>query len=355
ALQSADGDTLLLFDEFLSQTSPDEGAALACSMLEEFKRRGALLFATTHNEKIKMFVQTQPGMKNAGMEFKDRPTYRLIVDVPQGSNALLVAQEMGIEAGILKRAREFLDPQIYSFNQLLENLAQEATQVKKLREELEELKKDYEARIGRFGEYTKQQKAKMHQEFESLIDQQRREFSTLIRRIKESRASKPAIEEARKFMAQAERTLEKRREPYFPRMGETVSVPRYKFKGEVLAIEDQRYLIGSEKMKIWVGPDEIEMVKEEKNKVTESAGISDFIPVLNLRGKFRDDIFPALDRFIYDAICKNYKVVTILHGKGRGILRQAVADYLKKIKEVKSFRSGELSEGGTGVTIVELE
>ncbi len=354
AMNQAGGTSLVLLDEFLSQTSPDEGAALACALLEEFERRHALLFTTTHNEKVKMFVQTKSGMKNAGMEFNGRPTYRLVLDLPQASNALNIAAQMGIAEGLLKRAREFLDPAISSFNQLLEQLAIESSRAKSLREELAVMKSEYEDRSVRLGESARRESERMRQEFEVLVEKQRREFSILVREMKATKASKPAVKKAEAFIAASQQDLV-RREPYNPAIGETVYAPRYHLQGEVQAYEDGKYLVAAEKMKMWLGPEDLEKAKTPDKKAEPVGTPVEFVPELFVRGKYRDDIFPLLERFIYDAICLNQKQVRIVHGKGQGILRRTVALYLKGVKEVKSFGPAEAGQGGDGVTVVELK
>ena len=354
ALNQAGGTSLVLLDEFLSQTSPDEGAALACAMLEEFERRHAFLFTTTHNEKVKMFVQSRSGMKNAGMEFNGRPTYRLVLDLPQASNALSIAGEMGIDEGLLKRARELLDPAISSFSTLLEQLAIESAGARRLREELAEMKSEYEEGTANWKESARREKEKMSQDFEALVEKQRREFSTLAGEMKAAKASKPTVKKAEAFITASQQHLLKR-EPYHPTKGETVYAPRYRLQGLVLAYKEGKYLVASEKMKVWLGPDELEKAKTPAEKAEPVVTPGEFVPELFVRGKYRDDILPLLERFIYDAICLNLKQVRIVHGKGQGILRQTVALYLEGVKEVKSFGSAEPGQGGDGVTVVELK
>ncbi len=351
----SDRESIILLDEFLSQTSPDEGAALACALLEEFRDKGCQLFATTHNERIKMFAQTQPAMKNAGMEFKGRPTYRLILDIPQASNALQIAREFGLAEQLLKRAKEFLDPDVYSFNQLLEKLAVESNRLKTLREELEILKADYQDKVEGFRDYTRREKEKMHKKFTDFFEEKQREISTVIKEIKASRAQKSVVKKAQELMDNSLKQSMIKKEPYYPDIGEIVYSERYKIEGAVLAEKQGKYLVASEKMKVWLGPEEIAKTKSQIKKSNEIVKQGDFTPRLNLRGKYREDIMPLLERFIYEAIYHNLKQVVIVHGKGLGILRQAVTEYLKNNDQVASFRLGQPDEGGNGVTIVELK
>lgn len=209
-------DTLILFDEFLSQTSPDEGAALACALLEEFRELGCRLFVTTHNERIKMFVQSQPLMKNAGMEFRGKPTYRLMLDLPQASNALNVAREMGVGEKLIKRAESFLDPVVYSFNQLLEKLAIESTRAKELSTEFESLKDEYETKVSGFKEYSRREKEKMRDDFESFMEKKSREIVALVKEIRASQASKSAVKKAQDAIETSRCSVSAKQEPYFP-------------------------------------------------------------------------------------------------------------------------------------------
>jgi DNA mismatch repair protein MutS2 len=323
-------------------------------MLEEFKTRGSLVITTTHNEKVKMFVQTQTGMKNAGMEFRDRPTYRLILDLPQASNALSVARELGVEERLLERARGFLDPAIASFNKLLEQLAVESTRAADLSRELAGLKEGYEEKVRVFEKKSGLEQERMRSEFQELIAKQRREFTALYKEVKAMKASKVTVKKVDTFLAASEKKVMKR-EPYHPEIGELVRAPRYNFEGEVLASQEGQYLVGSEKMKMWLPPDEIEPSQKVKKVAEPALGAGDFVPELHLRGRYRDDVFPLLERFIYEAVCHDQKELRIVHGKGQGILRQAVIEFLKTVKEVKSFRPGGRGEGGDGVTVVELK
>lgn len=108
-------------------------------------------------------------------------------------------------------------------------------------------------------------------------------------------------------------------------------------------------------MKVWLEPEMMEKAAGQGKEIAEVIPKGDFVPRLHLRGKYREDILPMLERFIYDAVCYDIKQVTIVHGKGQGILRRAVAEFLKGNRQVASFRLGGTGEGGDGVTIAELK
>ncbi len=117
--------SLVLLDELMSQTSVEEGSALASAIMEEFARKKSTVLATTHNENLKIFVSKRSDMLNGGMEFTDRPTYRLILGIPQPSNALKLASKLGVGKGVIENALKYLDKDKMSLNKLFEDLSKE--------------------------------------------------------------------------------------------------------------------------------------------------------------------------------------------------------------------------------------
>lgn len=260
----ADGHSLVLLDELMSQTSVEEGSALASAVLDELREKGIVL-ATTHNENLKIFVSNQPDMINAGMEYTDRPTYRLILGVPQPSNALKLARQLGLKPTVLERAASYLDAEKMEVNQLFEDLSRELKAVEDERVELTRLVTDYEERSAAFNLKKKQESDELRTKYRNELTRAKRDVEKLIKTLRKEGPRPDTVHKTRTFFA-GKIAAQPAVEPYHPAVGELVRIRELKRIGQVVEEKQGKYKISLENIFYWVEPTDIESIKEPKEE-----------------------------------------------------------------------------------------
>jgi len=255
--------SLVLLDELMSQTSVEEGSALASAILDELSRDRNVVLATTHNENLKIFVSNRDDMINGGMEYTDRPTYRLILGVPQPSNAIRLARTLGINHIVLEKAASYLDEKKMSVNKLFEDLSRELKAVEEERKKLSSLGEVYEEKLTAFN-------AKKRQEFDELRSKHRNELTKakrnverLIKTLRKEGPKPDVVRKTRDFF-EAELHGEAHTEVYHPEIGELVRIRELRRIGQVVAEKQGKYKIGLQNIYYWVEPTDIESIKEDK-------------------------------------------------------------------------------------------
>ncbi len=258
----ADGNSLVLLDELMSQTSVEEGSALASAVLDELRDKGTVL-ATTHNENLKIFVSNQSDMINAGMEYTDRPTYRLILGVPQPSNALKLARQLGLKATVLERASSYLDAEKMEVNQLFEDLSRELKAVEEERVKLSRLATDYEEKLAAFNIKKKQESDELRAKYRNELTKAKRDVEKLIKTLRKEGPRPDTVHKTRTFFV-GKIAAEPPVEPYHPDVGELVRIRELKRIGQVVEEKQGKYKISLENIFYWVEPTDIESIKETK-------------------------------------------------------------------------------------------
>jgi DNA mismatch repair protein MutS2 len=380
-------DSLVLLDELGAGTDPIEGAALAQAILEALHAAGARTIATTHYSELKNFAYARDRVENASVEFDTvtlRPTYRLLIGKPGRSNAFEIALRLGLPAGLIKRAREFLTVEQIKFEELMHNLekaqqeaesdraavAELAAEARTIKERHERLEADLAGRRETI-------LAKAGEEARSLVSSVKMEAESAVRELREkiaaetTRARESAVQEAREKIGMLQRKVsravpEKVYSGQIPAVlcaGQEVYLPKYNQRGHVIAPPslggDVQVQVGIIKMNVPLK--ELRTVEKPKESwgQSEVAGMimdkaRDISIELNLRGQYADEALSNVEKYLDDAYLAGLPRVTLIHGKGTGSLRTAVHKLLKGHRRVKSFRLGEHGEGGYGVTIVEL-
>ncbi len=381
ALDESDSSSLVLIDELGAGTDPIEGAALAKSVLEELEEKGAMSIATTHLGSLKSFVASSKGMRNASMAFDPltlKPLYRLEVGIPGQSRAIETAAKMGLSERVVDRARASLsreDRQTADLLAELEALKREAQREKDTlssgTRKLGELVKEYETKLAQYEEERKELKARAAREARALLNEAR----TLARSVKEelkSAAAKPAelarlkrtIDEADQVLAMDESprsrpvpavkplSVEEGMKVWAQDIDSVVTVVSAPDREGRVKVERKGVRIDTHVSRLGPAPDE----KEHTERVVAAGPASDetFSASLDLRGFLADEALDSLDKYLDGAMLRGIARVTIIHGKGKGILRERVQEALSACTFVKKYRLGELNEGGAGVTVVEL-
>jgi DNA mismatch repair protein MutS2 len=257
------GNSLVLLDELMSQTSVEEGSALASAILDEFSRRDAIVLATTHNENLKLFVSNREDMINGGMEFTDHPTYRLLLGVPQPSNALKLASQLGLQSTVLDKAVSYLDEEKISVNRLFEDLSAQLKSVEEEREKLSSLVDDYENKLAAFNIKKKKESDELRVKYRNELAKAKNDVERLIKALRKEGPKPDMVGKTRRFFKD-KLDLKPPAEPYHPAVGELVRIRELKRIGQVVAEKQGKYKISLQNIFYWVQPTDIESIREEK-------------------------------------------------------------------------------------------
>jgi len=387
-VESSTKDSLVLLDELGAGTDPTEGAALAISILNHLYNKLATTIATTHYTELKKYALSTKGVQNASMEFDIEtlsPTYRLIIGVPGKSNAFEISKKLGLSEKIIGHARRFIEEGDVAFEDVITSIESdrkrvedEAAKAQSLREELEKVKE----RMAFQEEKAAREKEKLLREAQdearALVEEARREIDSLKKEISETIENADVsakIEEGRRRLAENkkkyQRTEEKIENSEKPdakdiKEGIRVNVLSVGEKGVVLSSPDSKgdlfVQVGSLKMKVNI--EGITLVKEnvtdkqrEKTKYSRlNSAKAATVPLsINVIGKNLDEATDIVDKYIDDAFLAGLENVTVIHGKGAGILREGLGQSLRRNKHVSAIRKGGYHEGGDGATIVTLK
>ena len=382
-LETLDYESLVLFDELGAGTDPQEGAALAISILDEAHTRGAKVIATTHYPELKAYGYNKEGVINASVEFDVEtlsPTYRLLIGVPGRSNAFEISTKLGLNERIIRNARGMVGVESNKVENMIASLETSRKEAEKDWQEAEEylrnaedLHKDLQKQLLEYEDKKDVLIEKAKQEARQLVEKAQAEAEEIIRDLRKMRMEKSAevkehelieakrrLNEAkpeeskkiRKAVASTTRTL---------KPGDEVKVLTWGQIGQLLEkISDHEWNVQVGIMKMKVHEKDLEFKKSPKpvetKTITKIKGKDFHVNLeLDLRGERYENALARVEKYIDDALLAGYPRVSIIHGKGTGALRQGVREYLKNHRSVKTMRFGEASEGGIGVTIVELK
>ncbi len=380
-LEHADDRTLVLLDELGTGTDPEEGAALACAVLQDIREKGSLLFATTHLTDIKGFVHRTEGMLNASMEFdhvRHEPLYRLRVGEPGQSHALDVAARYGLPERIIRRARELLGSQRIEFDRLIAELNEKRADYERGMALLELQRKDLEERDMQLRRMVSEAERKhretlagAYHEADSIVSATRRQMNALFDEMKRSERAR-----RRDLIAEAERQQHALREKISEYGGEETRTPSIDeiMEGDVVFVRSLGHDapvaevdLRHSRVRVISGDKEVEVPltdlgyrrgkaapvsTESKTPKSEGDRVETKIHLVGLRV---DEAISRLEPFLNHAALAGVGEVVIIHGIGKGILMRAVRDHLKGHPLVREFRSGTPQEGGAGVTVTSLK
>lgn len=384
-LQKFDHESLVLFDELGAGTDPQEGAALAISILDEVHGRGARVMATTHYPELKAYGYNRPGVANASVEFDIEtlsPTYRLLIGVPGRSNAFEISSRLGLPESIIDRAKGFTGTDRHEVESMIASLEEtrrqsedDAERSHALLLESERLRKELQDKLQAYEERKEALDKKAKEKARKIVDEAKREAEAIIAELREMRKNADQVVkeheliEARKRLEEAtpledNKVLKKAAQVKARAqnlvVGDEVKVLSYGQRGTLLEkVSNTEWVVQMGILKMKISDSDLEYIKPEKEPVLRTAGVknrnSHVKLELDLRGERYEDAILRTEKYIDDALLSNYGRVSIIHGVGTGALRQGIQSYLKKHKRVKSFRFGEAGEGGLGVTVVELK
>lgn len=375
--------SLVLFDELGAGTDPTEGAALAMSILDFLHKRGVRTVATTHYSELKGYAFNEPNAINASVEFDVqslRPTYRLMIGVPGRSNAFAISQRLGLRTDVIEAAKSRLTTEDVQVDELIRKLEHNQLIAEQERREAEELRRELEALRGEFEKeretfYAQKDKLmeraeeearkavrKAEKEAEEIVDELRRIAAEERGQIKEHR-----LIEMRKQLEDKAPKLKRESKPKQAKpadrplqAGDHVTVVHLGQKGHIVDISGKQAMVQIGMMKTKVRLDQLELLAPEVMPTRTVVGRKNSEPKhvkmeLDLRGSNIEEGIHAVDKYIDDAIMAGLSTIHLIHGKGTGVLRTGIQDYLRGHRQVKSYRFGAEGEGGNGVTVVTLK
>ncbi len=393
-VKHAEKGSLVLVDELGAGTDPTEGAALAISILEDLAKKGAVTIATTHYTELKKYAISTEGVENASMEFDVEtlsPTYRLAIGVPGKSNAFEISKKLGLPEPIIETSRRLLDGGDIQFEEVIASLEADKKAAEEERDEAVRLNQEMKAQK----EEMDRKARKLEEKKTEILNKAREEARQILQEAKDvSREVQEELRELAKMesLGQRNRIFDENRKKLKDaagkyrekvirevndnpvsaedlRLGDRVKVLSLGQNGEIVTLPDEKgeltVQVGILKAK--VNLDDIMLIeggaldvnrprKVRKNygamykAKTQNVSIS-----IDVRGKNLDDAVMDVDKYLDDATMAGLKEVTIIHGRGEGILRRGLQEMMRTNKHVKRFRKGNFDEGGDGVTVVTLK
>lgn len=384
-LESATPGTLVLIDELCSGTDVEEGSAIARAVIEQLLELGVKAVVTTHLGELKAYAHAREGVLNGAMEF-DRaslsPSFRFLKGLPGNSFAFAMMQRLGFDERVVRRADGFLNREVAGLDMMLDDLKGVMDENRSLREQLEKERLDLERRKRlleqremALRERQQQTKRTVAREVQKEVEHAKREIRDILREAKEAPAGEGVEPARRKLQAlrkkneKAEREIsrdssQRDDEDMRLRPGDTVRVMTTNTTGEVVSVDGDDIAVQCGTFRLSTSVRNVEKISRRKQKKLEKqdGGTGGWNAQalmlesdrLDLRGLNGDEAVVEIERFIDKLRLNRISSATIIHGKGTGALRMRITEYLKKNRHVRSFRLGDWSEGGAGVTVIEL-
>ena len=388
ALKDNDANSLILLDEVGAGTDPAEGSALAIALLKYLAKHGLLTIATTHYGELKALKYQDDRFENASVEFNDstlQPTYRLLWGIPGRSNALTIAERLGLNTEIIEEAQslvgasasEDVNEVIAALERQRREQEEKAQEAGKLLEQTERFYSEVSEKAANLQEREQSLKAYQEQAVQDAIAQAKREVANVIRRLQQGEQTMQKTQQATEALDRiTAKELAKTQTPkpdkpsYKPQVGEKIRIPRLNQTAEVLSIDEEteQLTVRFGIMKMNVGLLEIESLsgqKAEATKATKKKPLAQTQPkkpavlvrtsknTLDIRGQRVANAEIEVDNAISRAIESG--VLWIIHGKGTGRLREGVHEFLKRHSQVEKYELAPQKEGGAGVTVVHLK
>ena len=387
-LEVCDHRSLVILDEVGAGTDPAEGSALARALLNELKRRGATTLVTTHHPELKLYGVETAGVRNASVEFDLetlRPTYRLIVGLPGRSNALAIAERLGLDGRIIADARGLVATEDLAADDLLDEIQRTRVEIRIHRQDAEALKNelavqrdDLQARLDKIEDERRDviRAARRHAE-DDLAD-----FNRELRKMRnELRAAGMPAATLQALQAAAEKMAHWTSVPldaeddeprlddldWLPRVGDTVFLDALNAEGVIVDMDDKAAGVQVGSLRVRASYDDMRRRNRSERRAAERGHKREYKPSdplpppvqspgmeLDIRGKRVEEALEIVDRYVDAAYTSGLPFGRIIHGKGTGRLRQAVRTFLHDHTLVSKVTQGQNDEGGAGVTVIHM-
>lgn len=393
-VDKADPNALVLLDELGAGTDPTEGAALAIAVLEHLADRGAMTVATTHYNELKKYAISTAGVENASMEFNIEtlsPTYKLSIGIPGKSNAFEISRKLGLSGAIIDKASLLIEGGDIEFEEVLEAIENDKRRAEEERDEaislnlaMKKKQEEVEKKMAVLEKKQQQIIADAKEEAREILRDARETATEVAAELKELNRLESMGERNKQF-DQSRKKLKDKEEKYAQRIiketnsnpvniedikvGDRVKVLSLGQNGEVISLPDDKgdLFVKVGIMKANINVDDLMLINDGtgakrskpkggskygslyKSKV-HNVGLS-----INVQGQNLDDAIMDVDKYLDDAYMAGHKEVTVIHGRGEGVLKKGLREMMQRHKHVASFRRGNYNEGGEGVTLVKLK
>lgn len=396
-LENIEFNTLALFDELGAGTDPTEGAALAIAVIEFLRARGVKTVATTHYSELKLFALSTDGVENASCEFDVaslQPTYKLLIGVPGKSNAFAISRRLGLDERVIDRANDILSDEDVKFEDVITELEEsrararsEADEVTRMKHELADLRRQLEKDRIKLKENKSRVMEEAHREAKILVMDAKEEANSIIRELEKMRQQgiktggdlDKKTSKMRESLKNREESIDKKiarvskpkktyaEPPKNLKPGAAVQILDLNQEATVLKEPDKdgnvRVQAGIIKMDVHIT--NLRRIDEKKSKemaesyvkTTRAFGsrTKNVSTEVDVRGQTMEEAWENVVKFLDDCYLAGISPVSIIHGKGTGVLRKGIQENLRKYRYVKSYRNGRYGEGEDGVTVVELK
>jgi len=393
-IDKASYDSLVLVDELGAGTDPTEGAALAIAILERFYDSGALTMATTHYNELKKYALATSGVENAAMEFDVEtltPTYRLLIGVPGKSNAFEISKKLGLSESVIERASEHIKHGDMEFENVISSIeddkrkaAADRLDAESMRAEIEERLKKLEEKEKAISEKRADIIAEAKREARELLRETKsavKDVQKDLRRLQKSGAhtnlNTGALEKSRRKINEAEDLVSEKvvkqvnSEPVSAdtlKIGDRVKLLTIGQNGTILSLPDEKgnLMINIGALKVKAILQDLMLINEGKDRKPQAKSSSKYGSLLrsksssvsasiNVMGKNLEDALADVEKYLDDVYMAGLDMVSIIHGRGGGILKDGIRQMLKRKKYVDSYGAASYNDGGEGVTIVRMK
>src|SRR5690625_3572924 len=385
-LEILDENSLVLLDELGAGTDPQEGAALAISILDTIGSIGSFAMITSHYPELKLYGYNRPETMNASMEFNIdtlEPTYKFKMGIPGRSNAFEIARRLGMNNEIIDVARSLMSSESQSVDEMISDLdakqkeAEEtSTDLRRRLADAEKLHKELTEAHEAYEKEKENLRTKAQEEANKIVESTKRKADNIIADLRQKQLdaeNAPAIKEHEFIDAQSQllglrqekeslqqnKVLQREKDKRTLKEGQTVTVHSLGQTGTLVEKIDDEWVVQMGMLKMRLPEDDLTVSEAEKEKEptksTYYGSTSSVRPELDLRGERVEAALSKLDQYIDQALLANYKKVTIIHGHGTGAVRAAVQEALSKHSRVNSYQTAPANQGGTGATIVSFK
>lgn len=393
-IDKASYDSLVLVDELGAGTDPTEGAALAIAILERFYDSGALTMATTHYNELKKYALATSGVENAAMEFDVEtltPTYRLLIGVPGKSNAFEISKKLGLSESVIERASEHIKHGDMEFENVISSIEDDKRKAAADRLDAESMRAEIEERLKKLEEKEKA----ISEKRADIIAEAKHEARELLREIKSAvkdvqkdlrrlqklgahtNLNTGALEKSRRKINEAEDLVSEKvvkqvnSEPVSAdtlKIGDRVKLLTIGQNGTILSLPDEKgnLMINIGALKVKARLQDLMLINEGKDRKPQAKSSSKYGSLLrsksssvsasiNVMGKNLEDALADVEKYLDDVYMAGLDMVSIIHGRGGGILKDGIRQMLKRKKYVDSYGAASYNDGGEGVTIVRMK
>lgn len=385
-LNIANSETLVLLDEICAGTDPQEGSALAIVILEDLIEKNALCVTSTHFGELKTLEYSNPKFKNACVEFDKeslQPTYKLTIGIPGASNAIFIANNLGLNQKLIERAKNNLHKQHDSSAIVMEKLQETQQKLSKNLQDAEtikfisqKIKDEYDAKLAELKKNKRKTIKAIEKQFSREFENVREEIKNILNELKNDTNDKAA---QRSYIKLSKMEKELKNQVYkitdkqvyddpdwsTIKIGDTVMIKDLNQPVKIISLPDkndnlivQMGQINTKIGKNRIAKPDLSLINKPQLKLKPlknfNLKLNDLSNKLDIRGYRVEDAIEELEIYLDKASVSNLTPVYIIHGHGTGALKSSVREYISTSPYVAKFRSGETSEGGDGVTVVDI-